>query len=275
MVRGSLLEQMDMAGALEDVDQIAAHCQAALLDTESVEVFLNDDKKNIFTTLLMDHTPDDEGSSYRPTFYLRDKEYILISPMEPATGNALIRRAESIRIRFHDGTIRLEALVQFLGVLQVKGKPAIKLSFPSKVVKVVHRKTLRAKVVDGMVVKVIVTRPGYPPVESDALDLSLTGISIYYPKEMEEVLEDGRKVNLEIKTPDMPGSIKLGGFVRNKAKSRDAEDVFKSRQKCGIQYEKVFGKTLVQQMEKLVTRVEKRHKTFMQRQKMQFMSGGD
>ncbi|MBF0283365.1 MAG: PilZ domain-containing protein [Magnetococcales bacterium] len=268
-----MLSLLDVSGAVQEPEAIQRFIHTALLDHEAVEVTL-DDHPESFHCFFMDFHPEVEGEAtpYRTGSYLEDQEFLLTTPMEPAKGNAMIRRVQTVKIRFNEGQMGLRGEVRFLEVVAVAGARALKLSFPDKLVKFQERKSSRAKVTDGLVLKAHVQRTGIDPFEADVADISMYGLSFLYPDETTEIA-DGKRVQMEIRSADL-GTLTLFGAVRNQVKSRDVTDIYAARRKCGVQFEETFAATLQKKLEALVKMVEQRHQQAMQRSKMRFMTRG-
>lgn len=255
------------AGAITQPATIQALLQTALLDEENVELELDEDPE-IYYGFLLD-PPAADGAPPSPGAYLASHERILISPVEPATGNIRLQKARKIRLRFHEGTAALQGLTSFIGLFSGQGVRAFQLAFPDKLVRYRSRRTLRAKVTEGVGLKVRIKRQGVDLFEAEVADISVRGLSFYYPEEAEP-LPEGKKISLELNSADV-GLIPLGGSIRYHARARLQTDLFKSRQRCGIQFEEFFNHANAKKVESLVDRVAKRHQANLERKRLLFM----
>lgn len=196
-----------------------------LLGEENVEIQLND-RTRVFFTQFLDHLPElleipnpttgeitYREPPYRSCFYLRDKDHLLIAPLEPPIGNAHIRSSEGVTFRFFQGVNAVEGEVAFQKVLAVRGEPAIQIGYPANFRVYRKRRHFRADVTMGVQVMVRAMRPGLKK-EGRLFDISAGGASFEILPEDRDKYPLGEMLTLTV-LQDEDESFQVKGYIRN------------------------------------------------------------
>lgn len=260
---------------IRDPGQILRFLQKALVDEENVEVQINDRTRTFFT-YFMDHLPDlvakDQPTThqesgeppiepvlveppYEPFSYMRDRTRLVIAPLVPAIGNSQIRQSAEVLVRFFQGVKAMEAVVKFANTLDVRGEPAIQLTYPSSIWLLRKRRHFRAKVPTEQGVRLIVHKAGQEDTEVTIIDLSVGGAGFCNPIDPEQ-LPIGEPVTLQIMVPELH-PLKINAFIRNhmRATTKDGCRV-KGAMRCGVQFD-IVNEHQAMEIEEMVALVQR------------------
>lgn len=138
-----------------------------------VELYLDKDKRPHNTSVAGVVPPPAAGENPSP--------HIQLTPMEPASGNRMIRQARLIRLAFFMGEYSLLCKVAFQGLALAGGQRVLEVS-PPEIVKVTQRRTsVRYKVPDDIVIPASITKKSAPICAGRLEDITLKGLSVKSP----------------------------------------------------------------------------------------------
>ena len=175
---------------VRDGGRIAQLFRAALEDETLIELQINE-RTRLFFSLLQDHPPKAEPNElgemvdpppYDPLSYIKEKDRLILLPLDPPVGNAQIRTSEIVLLRFFKGVKALEGNVVFQGVERINGQPVLKLSFPTELREYRKRRHFRASITrpEAYIATVSLGSRG-EKVAVTPLDISAGGMAFCYP----------------------------------------------------------------------------------------------
>lgn len=242
--------------------------EKALLGEENVEIQISQ-RTRVFFTQLLDHLPElmeipkPSGEiTYRdPPYpvcaYLKERDHLLIAPMEPSIGNAHIRSCEGLTLRFFQGVNAIEGEVAFQKVLAVRGEPAIQIGYPTQFKVYRKRRHFRADVTMGMEVRVVLSRPGVHK-ETRLFDISAGGASVQIGPDEVVKFPTGEAVTVTIAPQGEAPEFEVKGFIRNHMDAPVA--VGKRRREkrflCGVQFDLMDNRTAMR-IDELVAGIQR------------------
>ncbi|MBF0609956.1 MAG: PilZ domain-containing protein [Magnetococcales bacterium] len=264
---------------IKDTTQVVRYIEKALADGENVEVTIND-RTRIYFSYFLDHlpeaipatpaagadtppTPASEGTQanyppYQPYSYLREKNHLLIAPLSPAMGNALIRSSKEVDLRFFQGVKSLEFSVRFEGTLILREEPVLKLSFPREMRMIRKRRHYRAPCTEGANLQVFLKKIK-ENIPIRIVDMSVGGLGFCYNVQDPEEFPIGSLLNLELTCP-LFEKLKISAFVRNVGRAGTKDGCEKNSGKVGVQFD-IPNETIAMHIEETVA--------FMQREYLQ------
>ncbi|WP_457572815.1 PilZ domain-containing protein [Desulfolithobacter sp.] len=222
-----------------DPPALANYLQSALHDESLLEVELGA-LTRLFFCRILDHPPQTEvqeskeeappKSDYTRGAYLKDRNHVIITPLEPAIGNFLICSAPRMLLRILTSRKAIELCLSFVEKTEVEGLPALKCSFPTIARLVEGARGYRAKIPKDMQFDVLITRKrNNQTFTTRPMDMSVSGMCLYDPAERNTTLREDERVHLEV-LANGESILGLDGTIRHVTRLRDAK---------GLQY--VFG----------------------------------
>ncbi len=265
--KSDISELMKECRIISDANRIQRHLQTALLEEEVVEVQMQDRSRTFFTRFVDNLPPleeftEEDGSvvlqepEYQESSYLLERKLVLIAPMEPINGNALIRRSQQVFFRFPIGTNSLECESRFLGIQSVRGNPFISLAFPSSCKELSQRRYYRSKLLTKDSSRVIVHLPDKEIAACTLLDIGINGLAFENPWPLAR-LPLGTPVSLLLEVPNFP-DYRLDGVVLSHINCRKKKDCHAVSCRCGVQFS-VADLNVAQQLEKAVAAIQRNH----------------
>lgn len=258
---------MNIHRVVDDPYRVQRYLQTALLAEELVEIQLEDRSRTFFSRLVdqlppLEEVTDEDGSillrepEYQEASFLERQEQILIAPLEPVSGNALIRRSKQIFVRFPTGTNSLESETEFIGVKTIRDNPFIALSFPPALIEMTQRRYYRAKLLTNLSTLVHVTLPEGETVTCPLVDIGINGLAFENPWPPAR-LPLGLPVTILLALEDFPVQ-PLPGVIRNLIKCRDKKNSQLVTSRCGVQFS-VADTKMANHLEKAVAAVQRAH----------------
>lgn len=260
---------------LRDPAQIIRLLKKAMQDEENIEIQLNDRTRTFFTNFI-DHPPEPEEEEeaaptlegeapppprkktvfYEPFSYFKERNRIVIAPVLPAVGNALIRNTNQVHFRFFQGVKSVEGTVAYTSTLTVGGEPALQLTFPTSVMIYRKRRHFRAKVTQEVPVQLRLQREdSLEWHELQLVDISVGGLGFCSPWADATQLPIGEQVHIELITPTLP-TLRLNTFVRNHGRATIKDGCPKGLSRTGLQFD-VVNESMSQQVEMVVAYVQR------------------
>lgn len=261
---------------LKDPTRIYRHLLKSHEESDDLEISINDRSRNFFSTFL-DHLPDlglagliqeslaasgmqadenvaAEAPKYEPLSYLRDHDRLIVAPLVPAIGNVHIRSSKEVMIRFFQGVKCIEAEVEFVRTLTVRGEPAIQLSYPRELHIYRKRRHYRAKVTKETEITFELVGEEAGKLQTTIIDISVGGLSFCNPLPVEN-LPVGAPVKLTIQGKGLE-RIQIGAFVRNHGHTTVKDGCKKGESRCGLQFD-VCSESVATLVEELVAYVQR------------------
>lgn len=263
---------MELHRAINSASCIQRHLQTTLLEEEVVELQLHDRSRTFFTRLIdklppLEEFTDEDGSiilqepEYPEGSYLQQRETVLVAPMEPVSGNILIRRSQQVFLRIPIGTNSLECESRFLGIQTVRDAPFIALAFPLSGLELSQRRYYRAKTMTKLLSQVIVTLPNNESASCPLIDIGINGLAF----------EKALAVNpfaprhachhpirrTQLAGLNLPDS-KLFAVVRNHITCRKTKECQIVSSRCGVQLS-VEDMSVARQLERVVAEIQREH----------------
>jgi len=261
------LETEDKGEILYRKTDILPYLQTMFFEEHLVE-FEQDQGTRIFFGRMLDDIPDlveeetDDGEilivepDCEPGEYLKTGKYFLITPLTPAIGNALVRNAAHIVVRFFSGTIAIELGCTFAEQTEIRDQPALKFNFPE--IGRVNRnfRSYRVKAGTRIEAKAAVRNETSNSLSESyyaIYDVSSGGLAIEIP-EGSPTFREEQILQLKIMVEGMK-ELQVAGTVRNTIKVREKKGY---RNICGIQID-LESRALATDMEKLATMLQRVH----------------
>lgn len=144
--------------------------QFALEEGGLVEVSLDGAAKT-YSAILTGVPGDEEAGA----------DYVRLSPLEPAAGNALIRRSRKVQLTFGMGEVIIGSTMSFVKSVAVEGHPQIELSFPPLLKVSGRRQAQRTFAPEHLQVSLIAARRGRAEVKGRLLEINTKGLSFRCP----------------------------------------------------------------------------------------------
>ncbi|MBF0284536.1 MAG: PilZ domain-containing protein [Magnetococcales bacterium] len=201
-------------------------------------------------------TPPPRYPFYETCSYLKNRDHLLIAPLNPSMGNALIRGCQNVEFRFFQGVKAIEGVTAFDQAITVRGEPVIQLKFPAMVRVFRKRRHFRAKLTPDVELKLTVVRTGQAPLRTGLIDISVGGLAFCNPLTADD-FPQGQAVRILIETPDLP-TMTLDGLVRNHARATLKEGCKKGEGRIGVQFD-ILSATVAMRIEELVSYVQRKH----------------
>lgn len=284
-VKRSAEEPYDL---IKDASQIIRYIEKALADEENVEININDRTRTYFS-YFMDHLPEALPPSvvatetvgaplvpplevppvypaYDPCSYLREKKHLLVAPLAPAMGNAMIRSSHDVDVRFFQGVKSLEFTVNFEGTVLVRGEPVIQLSFPKEMRMIRKRRHYRAPYSEMVELTVAIKRSDKAAMHVRLVDISVGGLGFCLPpQEPGNEFVVGGTVKVEIRTP-MQEPIQVSAFVRNVGRAGTKDGCPRNDGKVGLQFD-LPNETMAMRIEETVAYLQREYLQYVQSKK--------
>lgn len=258
---------MNISRVIDDPYRIQRYLQTALLGEELVEIQMEDRTRTFFSCLVDDLPPMEEITEedgtvllheplYMEASYLEQKHHVLIAPMEPVNGNALIRRSAQVFLRFPTGTDSLEGETSFSGIKMVRDKPYIALTFPKLLTESPQRRYYRAKLLANLETPVQITLPDNETATCPLVDIGVNGMAFESPWPPAR-LPIGLPITVTMNLHEFQGQ-PLPGIVRSLIKSRNKKNTQITTSRCGVQFS-VANTKMASLLEKTVAAVQRAH----------------
>ncbi len=262
---------MELHRVINSSTCIQRHLQTTLLDEEVVELQLQDRSRTFFTRLIdklppLEEFTDEDGSiilqepKYLEGSYLQQHQMVLVAPLEPVSGNILIRRSQQVFFRIPIGTNSLDCESRFLGIETVRGTPFIALAFPASGMELSQRRFYRAKTLTKLLSQVTVYLPNNDFAICPLIDIGINGLSFENPWPP-GLLLPGSPVTIQFEKLNLPDS-RLFAVVRNHITCRKTKDCQIVSSRCGIQFS-VEDLSVARQLERTVAEIQREHLRFL------------
>lgn len=241
---------------VEDRSAIARYLRNVSEEDILVEIQLNG-MTRIFHSQFMDHLPelveevDEEGEIvfhepvYTPYSYFARHHHILIQPLIPEAGNQQIQASEYVSLLFFHGVKAFETFVVFQKALEIRGEPAIQLSFPDYFEILPKRRFYRAKTILKANILLTLQSSTMKKPQSLALsDIGEGGLAFINPLD-KDAFPINESVQMVIEAPDLKEKVKINGFVRHHFRIKGKRPR-ERRKVCAVQFDTINVKQSLQ-----------------------------
>lgn len=258
------LETDDKGEVFYRKNEIVPYLQTMFFEEHLVEVQAAQTTR-VFFGQVLDEDPNmlEEGEEdeivdveqeYEPGSYLKKAESFLLTPLTPAIGNAHIRNAGRIIVRFFSGTIAIELGCSFLEQTMLGENPALRFKFP--VIGRVNRgfRNFRAKVSSDTEAKALIRLSSSKQIKevlTNIVDISVGGLAFEVPEDFADLQID-QSLSLAIKVHSL-SELQVNGNVRHITKVRDKKGYITT---CGIQFD-LESRALAADLENITATVQR------------------
>ncbi|WP_456388064.1 PilZ domain-containing protein [Desulfolithobacter sp.] len=245
-----------------DPVSLANHLGSGLHDESLLEVELGG-LTRLFFCRILDHPPETEipgeedenpmESDYTKGDYLKTKDHVIITPLEPAIGNYLVCSIPRMVLRILTSRMAIELCLSFEKKTLVQGLPALKCSFPIVARLVEGAREYRAKIPRNMLFDVRVTRKrNNQTFTTRPMDMSVSGMCLYDPAGRKTSLRQDERVHLNV-LANGETILDLDGTIRHVTRLRDAKGL---QYVFGVQFDLV-SRAISTDVEKLVAGIQR------------------
>ena len=228
---------------LTSQSSILPYLQTLLFEERLVCVQIEHNTRRFFTSLV-DQLPEiaeeENGklmsvqSDYEPGEYLKNLSHINLAPMEPVSGNLLVRKSGFLFLLFYTGTTSVEMGVFFKQIVQQRNERVIQCSFPVVARIMTNSRPFRAKVCKNQCsfIKILTGPFAHIQKEFELVDLSARGLAFASEVSLEDFgLSSTIRILLDSSSDD---HVEVNAIVRHCAGIRKNG---KTIHICGVEFD--------------------------------------
>jgi hypothetical protein len=248
---------------LTEKKNILPYVQTLFFEERMIEIQI-DDGTRLFFAGLWDHPPELEeveedgeiklvAPEYESGSYLKNMDHLVLSPLEPVTGNIKVRASIIVTLRFYTGSTAVEMGSNFLRAETIRDNAVLIFEFPEVGRIIKNHRPFRAKVPEDYDVVATVHKvdSGGEKLLCKVMDISAHGVAL----ENEALAQEyhiGDQVRLEICSAD-GDVVAVGGIVRHFARIRTKAG---NQTLCGVQFD-LETRALAAVLEQLFAQVQR------------------
>lgn len=257
------IEDSDFYEVLLEKNKILPFLQTLFFEERLIEIQV-DGGTRLFFAALWDHPPEFEEQEqdgvavivepeYQEGSYLMEMEHIVLSPLEPVSGNIKVRTSNSILLSFYTGTNAVQLGTRFLRAHTIRGSAVLLFEYPVVGRIIRDNRPFRAKLPPeaDLVAQICHVGKKGESIECNIMDISSHGLALENDNLMKQ-FEIGDEIRLTILS-SFDNPLVVNGIIRHFAKIRTKKG---NSNICGIQFD-LETRGLAAIIEQLFARVQR------------------
>ncbi len=258
-------DEPDNTGVLSRPEQILPYLQTVLFEEHLLELQIDGSTRTFFANIV-DELPElvefEVGDrvelvepDYEPGSYLKELDSVILTPLNPALGNALARGSERVVIRYFSGTTAIEFGCTFDRPDVVREAPVLRFRFP--VIGRINKqyRLYRIKAISTVDARIVIkTGPASTIGQSyQMVDVSAKGLA-FQVTSTQPPFQVGQMIHFYIQVADLE-ALEIHGHIRNISKVRENKGY---KNICGVQFD-LESRSLATEIEKIAATVQRLH----------------
>lgn len=253
------------SGILYRPEHFLPYLQTVFFEEHLLELQIDRSTRTFFANIL-DELPElveyeeDDGielvePDYETGSYLKALDSLILTPLTPAIGNALVRGSERVVIRYFSGTTAIEFGCTFQQAEMIREVPVLRFHFP--VIGRINKnyRLYRIKTVSTVDAHILIKTGAASAIGKryQIVDVSAMGLAFQVPSG-QPPFQVGETVGLWIQVADLD-ALEVQGQIRSISKVRENKGY---KNICGVRFD-LESRSLAAELEKIAATVQRLH----------------